>query len=117
MGWSARRAGLRRVPPPDPRVPTDFGESPLEPGALVAAGGVARADLRATSLRLLRAGARGALLAPSAEALDALFPAIARESAAGRRPDPVAVQRARRAAMSEGAPPERWAFLSHWGSR
>ena len=117
VGWSPRRAGLRRVPPPDPRAPVDFGEAPLEPGTLVAAGGVARADLGAASLRLLRAGARGALLAPSLDALDALFPAIARESAGGRRPDPVAVNRARRAAMAEGALPERWAFLSHWGSR
>jgi len=117
VGWSPRRAGLRRIPPPDPRVPVDLGEAPLEPGTLVAAGGVPRADLRGASLRLLRAGARGALLAPSLDALDTLFPAVARESAGGRRPDPVAVHRARRAAMSAGAPPEQWALLSHWGSR
>jgi hypothetical protein len=95
----------------------DFGEAPLEPGSWVAAGGVPPSEQAAASLRVLRAGARGALLAPSSAALEALLPVILRESAGGARPDPVAVYRARRAAMSAGAPPEQWAFLAHWGSR
>lgn len=115
LGWSSRKADLRRYRLVDGEV-SGLRENPLPTGTVVAVAGEPNGGTALSALRWQRDGSRGALLGGTEESLTVFLREYRTQRAGGRRPPSRAARNVRLRLLQAGARPEEWALPLLWGA-